>query len=212
MIKAGPIEITPLGHGSLMIVYEGRIIHVDPYTEAADYSQLPQADHIWITHEHFDHLDQQAIDLIKKADTKFVAAPSAAAKLEGDVRSMRNGDQLSVDNIRLEAVPAYNVIRERSPGEKYHPRGMGNGYVVTFDDFRLYIAGDTEAIPEMSDLTAIDLAIVPIMMPYTMSPEEALRAIQAFLPRSVLAYHTTPEDAQAFAKLVEQSRVNIKVL
>lgn len=214
MMKIGPVSITSVGHGSLMLEYAGRIIHVDPYSEAADYAKLPKADHIWITHEHFDHLDRTALDLVRQPTTQFVAPPSAVDQLgaPAQVYVMRNGDEHTIDGIHIEAVPAYNAVRERSPGVKFHPQGLGNGYVATFDAHRIYIAGDTEFVPEMSELQHIDLAILPLMLPYTMSPKEAVQAVQSFSPRRVLAYHTTPEDAQEFARLLKASGADIEIM
>jgi len=214
MIEIGPVTITPVGHGSLMIEYSSRIIHVDPYSEAADYATLPKADQIWITHEHFDHLDRTALDLVRQPTTQFVAPPTAVDQLgaPAQINVMRNGDQLTIDGIHIKAVPAYNAVRERSPGVKFHPKGLGNGYVATFDDHRVYIAGDTEFIPEMSKLQRIDLAIIPLMLPYTMSPQEAVQAVRSFSPSKVLAYHTTPKDRQEFAGLMKASGVSVEIM
>ncbi|MGI6610460.1 MAG: MBL fold metallo-hydrolase [Limnochordia bacterium] len=214
MIEIGPVTITPVGHGSLMIEYASRIIHVDPYSEAADYATLPKADQIWITHEHFDHLDRTALDLVRQPTTQFVAPPTAVDQLgaPAQINVMRNGDQLTIDGIHIKAVPAYNAVRERSPGVKFHPKGLGNGYVATFDDHRVYIAGDTEFIPEMSKLQRIDLAIIPLMLPYTMSPQEAVQAVRSFSPSKVLAYHTTPKDRQEFAGLMKASGVSVEIM
>ena len=214
MVEIGPVRITPVGHGSLIIRYASRVIHVDPYSEAGDYSRLPKADQIWITHEHYDHFDPSALELIRQPTTEFVVPPAVADKLKAPARMhvLKNGDRCTVMDIAVEAVPAYNVVRERSPGVKYHPRGIGNGYVADFEGHRIYIAGDTECIPEMSRLQNIELAILPLMLPYTMSPQEALQAVQSFLPNKVLPYHTKPETAQEFAKLLRESKVEVELI
>jgi L-ascorbate metabolism protein UlaG (beta-lactamase superfamily) len=214
MIKVGRLHVTPLGHGSLLLKYSDIVIHVDPYSEAADYNDMPKADQIWITHEHFDHLDRAAIDLIRRPETQFLVPPSAIDQMgaPAQMHVLRNGEHTCIGDIKIKAVAAYNAVRERSPGVKYHPRGLGNGYVATFDDQRIYICGDSEFIPEMKGLKDIDLAIIPVMLPYTMSPQEAVQAVQSFTPRQVLAYHTTPEAAQEFAKLLKTSAPDIKIV
>ncbi|MGI6081761.1 MAG: MBL fold metallo-hydrolase [Limnochordia bacterium] len=214
MIKIGPVRITPVGHGSLIIRYAGRVIHVDPYSEAGDYSRLPKADQIWITHEHYDHFDPSALELIRQPTTEFIVPPSVAGKIEApaQINVLKNGDRCTVMGVTVEAVPAYNVVRERSPGVKYHPQGTGNGYVADFEGHRIYVAGDTECIPEMSRLQDIELAILPLMLPYTMSPQEAVQAVQSFLPRQVLPYHTTPKTAQEFARLLKASKTEVELV
>ncbi len=208
----GALRITPLGHGSVLIVYANQVIHVDPYSQAADYSKLPKADQIWITHEHSDHLDLKAINLIAKADTVYVANKQSAAQLKGKVHVLANGDNITLNGVALNAVPAYNIKRERSPGVKYHPKGQGNGYVADFGGIRIYIAGDTEAIPEMASLRQIDLAFLPINLPYTMTPEEAAGAARLFSPKVVVPYHQGDADPKLVQKALAGTSIQVKVL
>ena len=144
-------EITFIGHGTLMFRQGGKIIHVDPWTELADYRKFPKADLILITHEHRDHLDLKAIETVRTPKT-VVAAPEAAARQIRDAVIMRNGDTKTLAGFTVEAVPAYNIVHMRSPGVPYHPKGVGNGYIIRFDFRRVYIAGDTENTPEMKAL------------------------------------------------------------
>jgi len=184
----GDLVISFLGHGSFMMSWGGKIIHVDPVSSEADYAKLPKADMILITHEHFDHLDLNAVGHIKTAATKIVGSPEVAKQIPGIV-VMKNGDLQTVDGLQIEAVPAYNIVHMRAPGKPFHPKGIGNGYIVTFGDKRLYVAGDTENIPEMKQLRAIDIAFLPMNLPYTMTPEMVADAAKAFLPKILYPYH-----------------------
>jgi len=211
--SAGPLRITGIGHGSLMLEFGDVLIHVDPYSGAGDYASLPKADQVWITHAHRDHLDPAAIDQIRKEGTLFVADPESVEKL-GDSRviAMKNGDKRNIDGgIAIEAVPAYNLVRERQPGVKFHPKGSGNGYVATFGDKRIYIAGDTEANPGMASLAPIDVAFIPIDGNYTMSPEEAVGCIKVISPRMVVPYHQFQSDPNVVAELLKGSGIEVRV-
>ena len=212
--SAGRLRITAIGHGSLMLEFGDVLIHVDPYSRAGDYASLPKADQIWITHAHPDHLDLVAIDQIKKEGTLFVADPESAEKLgDGRVIAMQNGDKRDIEGgITIEAVPAYNLVRERGPGVKFHPKGWGNGYVATFGDKRVYIAGDTEANPGMSSLGPIDVAFIPIDGSYTMSPEDAVGCIKVISPRVVIPYHQFQSDPNVVAELLKGSGIEVRVL
>ena len=138
----GELAVTFLGHGSLIFIFDGRVIHVDPYGKVADYSTLPDADLVLITHEHGDHFDRSALEEISTGDTTVVANAVVAAKVPGAV-TIVNGDRQTHLDLPIEAVPAYNVVHERNPGVPFHPPGKGNGYVITFGDKRVYVSGDT---------------------------------------------------------------------
>ncbi len=178
---AGDLGITFIGHGTLLFTFGGKIIHVDPFGRLADYAQLPDADIIFITHEHGDHLDMNAIASILKDATVIVSNESGGSKLE-DAIIMGNGDAREIEGLMVEAVPAYNLVHMRSEGVPYHPKGNGNGYVITFGDKRVYIAGDTENVPEMKGLKGIDIAFLPMNLPYTMTPEMMANAARSFSP------------------------------
>ncbi|NPU84458.1 MAG: MBL fold metallo-hydrolase [Syntrophaceae bacterium] len=184
----GDLTITFLGHGTLMMAVGGKVIHVDPVGQYADYARLPKADLILVTHEHSDHLDLKAIGRIRKAGTVVVANGTAGRQVEGSI-VMKNGDVRNAAGFGIEAVPAYNLVHMRSPGVPYHPKGNGNGYVVTCGGKRIYIAGDTENTPEMKALKGIDIAFLPMNLPYTMTPEMVTDAAKAFRPRILYPYH-----------------------
>ena len=201
----GPLMITFVGHGTLMFLYNSKIIHVDPVSREADYTKMPAADLVLITHEHGDHLDPKAIEQIKKESTAIVLNANSAEKLNAGV-VMKNGDVKTVQGLNIEAVPAYNIISKRDSGEPFHPRGNGNGYVITFGGKRVYVAGDTENIPEMKALKDIDIAFLPVNLPYTMSPEMAADAARAFRPKILYPYHYGSTDVNQLVELLKDEK------
>jgi L-ascorbate metabolism protein UlaG (beta-lactamase superfamily) len=198
----GDLEITFIGHGSLIFSHGGKVIHVDPVSAEADYTKLPKADLIAVTHDHSDHLDAAALAALKKPGTETVAGPTCAGKAPGAV-ILKNGQSRKVQGIAIEAVPAYNIRHMRAPGHPFHPKGEGNGYVFTFGDKRVYVAGDTENIPEMADLKNIDIAFLPMNLPYTMTPEMAADAARVFRPKVLYPYHYGDTDATKLAELLK---------
>jgi gluconolactonase len=174
----GGLRIAFIGHGTLMFTFEGKVIHVDPVSRAADYAKLPKADLILLTHEHGDHLDAKVVKSLRKGRTSIVLTKTCAERVAGGI-VMQNGDVQTVDGLKIEAVPAYNIAHKRPSGQPYHPKGQGNGYVITFGDKRVYVAGDTENTPEMKKLRDIDIAFLPMNLPYTMTPEMAADAARA---------------------------------
>ena len=201
---AGDLEITFIGHGSLMFKFGGKIIHVDPYSKLADYAKLPKADLIFLTHEHQDHLDPVALQLVSTGKTVVVLTEKCAEKVPGGI-IMHNGDTRLVEGIAVEAVPAYNLVHKRDNGQPFHPKGTGNGYLLTFGDKRIYIAGDTENIPEMSRLKRIDIAFLPMNLPYTMTPEMAADAARSFKPKLLYPYHYGETDPARLVSLLKGS-------
>jgi len=199
---AGDLKITFIGHGTLMFEFEGKVIHIDPWTRLADYTKMAKADIILVTHEHGDHLDKKAIGLIRKEGTQIVLTESCAEQVDGGV-IMKNGDERIVDGLKIEAVPAYNIVHKRSSGSPYHPKGIGNGYIITFGDKRVYVAGDTENTPEMKRLRDIDVAFLPMNLPYTMTPEMAADAAKAFKPKILYPYHYGDTDKAKLVNLLK---------
>lgn len=200
--SAGDVEVTFIGHGSLMLKFGGKVIHVDPYSKLADYGKLPKADVIFITHEHQDHLDLDALAKIRTAKTEVILTQAATVKVAaGNV--MKNGDKRTVAGIGVEAVPAYNLVHVRDNGKPFHPKGDGNGYVLTFGNTRLYIAGDTENTPEMKALKGIDYAFLPMNLPYTMTPEMVADAAKAFKPKVLYPYHYGDTDPARLVSLLK---------
>lgn len=200
----GDLKITFIGHGTVMFTFEGKIIHVDPVGRYADYSQLPKADLILITHEHGDHLDAKVIKIISSEKTDLVLTEKCVEKVKiKDGIIMKNGDIKTVQNLKIEAIPAYNIKHMRSPGNPYHPKGVGNGYIITFGDKRVYVAADTENTPEMKALKNIDIAFLPMNLPYTMTPEMVADAAKAFMPKILYPYHYGNTDTSKIVELLK---------
>lgn len=210
----GPLVVTPVGHGSLRLEYSGEVIHVDPYSDVADYSAQPKADWVWITHDHPDHYDPAALEAVQTKNTRYFMDATSAEKFGGGdaVTVMQNGDETTADGVTVRAVPAYNLVQGPQPGAKFHPKGQYNGYLATFGDFTVYIAGDTECVPEMGSLGNVDLAFVPINLPYTMPPEEAVGCIKVISPTVVVPYHQGEANPQIVADALESSGTKVWVL
>jgi len=206
-LPGGSLKISFLGHGTLMLDYNGWIIHVDPVSAEADYAALPPADLVLVTHEHGDHLDPAAVARISRPGTVIVANPASAGRLTGAV-ALRQGEAKTVGSVKIEAVPAYNT----SPGrDRFHPKGRDNGYLLTIAGKRLYIAGDTEDTPEMKALKNIDIAFLPMNQPYTMTPEQVAKAARAFKPRLLYPYHYGDTDPARLVALLEGKGVEVRI-
>ncbi|HKI44439.1 MAG TPA: MBL fold metallo-hydrolase [Balneolales bacterium] len=198
----GDLMITFIKHATLLMQYHGLNIHIDPVSQFADYSTMPKADIILITHHHGDHFDKKAIQAISTDSTSLVYTETCAQELPGGL-VMHNGDDTVVKSIPVKAVPAYNLVHKRDNGEFYHPKGMGNGYVLTFGDIKVYVAGDTENIPEMKKLNDIDIAFLPMNLPYTMTPEMVVDAVQMFHPKILYPYHYGQTDVSKLINLLK---------
>jgi len=201
---SGDLRITFIKHGSLFFEFNQLVIHVDPVSKFADYGVLPSADIVLITHHHGDHLDPQAIELIVKDDTKIVHTAAASKKIMGKI--MENGSEMIIKGIRIEAVPAYNLINKRQNGDFYHPKGVGNGYVLTFENIRIYIAGDTENVPEMASLMNIDYAFLPMNLPYTMTPSMVNKAARMINAKVLYPYHFGDSNLQVLQDLLQDKK------
>ena len=199
----GDLKITFIGHGTLMLSFNGKIFHIDPVSRYADYSSLPKADLILITHEHGDHLDPSALKKIKQENTEMILTEICRERLQ-DGTIMKNGQEMSKWGVKIEAVPAYNIKKS------FHPKGVGNGYVLTFGDKRVYIAGDTENTPEMKSLKNIDIAFLPMNLPYTMDPEMVADAAKAFRPKILYPYHYGSTNTNELIELLKDHK-NIEV-
>ena len=199
--ELGDLGITFIGHGTLMMACGGKVIHIDPWTKLADYSKLPKADLILITHEHPDHFDEQAIRILRK-DSTVVVLPEICKETIADGLVMKNGEKKKILGLEIEALPAYNLVHKRPDGQPYHPKGRGNGYLITFGKTRVYVAGDTENIPEMQHLKDIAIAFLPMNLPYTMTPEMAAAAARMFYPKVLYPYHYGQTNPQELARLL----------
>jgi L-ascorbate metabolism protein UlaG (beta-lactamase superfamily) len=202
--RAGGLEITFIGHGTLMFTFGGRVIHVDPVGEYADYKTLPKADLILVTHEHRDHLDAKEVELLRQPSTRVLLNHAGASQVPGSI-VMKNGEMKTEDGLQIEAVPAYNLVHLRPSGEPFHPKGDGNGYVITFGGKRVYVAGDTENTPEMKALKNIDIAFLPMNLPYTMTPEMVADAARAFKPKILYPYHYGSTNTGKLVDLLKDS-------
>ena len=205
------VAITAIKHASLRIQYDGLEIQVDPVVKFApetDYAKFPKADIILVTHEHFDHFDREAIAALKKDSTQVIANP-AVQKMLGFGTAMANGESRTVGKaITLDAVPAYNTTAGRT---QFHPKGRDNGYVLTLDGLRIYIAGDTEDIPELKNLQDIDIAFLPCNQPYTMIPEQLANAAQMFNPKVVYPYHYSETPVENVKNLFKDTSIDVRI-
>ena len=211
--EARPVDITLIKHGTLAITYGGMTIQVDPVTKLGketDYAtEFPKADVILVTHEHGDHLDPAAIEALTDDETLLFLNPRSRDQLGwGD--TVTNGEQRGLaEDVLLEAVPAYNATPGR---ENFHPKGNGNGYVLTIDGLRIYIAGDTEDIPEMAEIKDIDVAFLPVNQPYTMTVEQCVAAAKTIRPRVLIPYHFGQTDLSDLPSLLPDIDVRLRQL
>jgi L-ascorbate metabolism protein UlaG (beta-lactamase superfamily) len=208
--EAGDLKITFITHATLMFEYQGKVIHVDPVGSAADYSRMPKADIILVTHEHSDHFDPRAIKTLQKDSTRLIFTKACAEKMPGGT-VMKNGDVLTVDGLKIEAVPAYNIVHKRPDGQPFHPQGVGNGYIINFGKTRVYVAGDTENTPEMKQLKKIDIAFLPMNLPYTMTPEMVADAARALQPRILYPYHYGQTDPKKLVELLKDTKIEVRI-
>ncbi|MCX7894974.1 MAG: MBL fold metallo-hydrolase [Thermoanaerobaculum sp.] len=199
--KEGALQVVLVGHGSLMFTWKGVTVHVDPWSRVGNYSQLPKADLILITHGHRDHLDPEAISLIRTPATELVVCRSCEGKVEG-AKVLANGQSLTAKGVGITAVPAYNLVHRRENGQPYHEKGDGNAYVLTFADLKVLVAGDTENVPELKELKGIHLAFLPMNLPYTMTPEMVADLARALRPKVLVPYHFGTSDLQQLVSLL----------
>ncbi len=207
---AGSLDITFIGHGSILFSFAGKTIHVDPDSRLADYATLPKADLVLITHEHKDHCDPKALEAIVTDRTVLVTNEGCGKGMKNRI-VMHNGEAKTVEGFPVRAVPAYNVVHMRSEGVPFHPRGVGNGYVIDFGGKKVYVAGDTENIPEMKELREIDIAFLPMNLPYTMTPEMVAAAAKEFHPRVLYPYHYGETDPNTLVRLLEGSGMEVRI-
>ena len=207
---AGEIEMYFVGHGSLMFKTGDFVIHVDPVKSSGNYDSLPQADLILVTHEHYDHLDKNLISKLKKNTTVMLTNEASANEISW-AQPVKPGDKKVLGSVTIEAVPAYNIINMRSPGQPFHPKGNGLGFVISMAGKRIYIAGDTENIPEMEALKDIDVAFLPMNVPYTMTPEMVADAARSFMPQILYPYHFGDTDTDKIVKLLSGSGIEVRI-
>jgi L-ascorbate metabolism protein UlaG (beta-lactamase superfamily) len=206
----GILEMRFIGHGSLMFSINNFYIFIDPVRSSGSYDNLPKADLILVTHEHSDHLDPDLIRTLRKDATVLLSNEKAAASVSW-AQVMKAGDSKIVNGITILAVPAYNIKNMRAPGQPFHPKGVGNGYVLTIGDKKIYVAGDTENIPEMKNLKNIYIAFLPMNLPYTMTPDMVADAARSFKPVILYPYHYGDTTTTEIVNLLKNSGIEVRI-
>ena len=200
----GDLTIRPITHGSVLVSHAADMIFVDPAPPSGLYSNLPKATLVLVTHDHEDHFDTGIIQQVSTPSTKVVVSRSLERRVPNAV-TMRNGDQQTFGDVKVTAVAMYNTA------SSYHVRGDGNGYVVTVGGKRLYFAGDTECVADPQALQSIDIAFLPMNLPFTMSPSQAADCAKAFKPRIVYPYHFRPSNPQDFANAMAGTSTEVRL-
>lgn len=210
------IEILPISHATAVIKWDGKTIYLDPLGGKAAFAGNPKPDLVLITDIHSDHLSEETLKELQLENTKIIAPQAVKEELskswDQNLLVMKSGEEIQQQGFSITAIPMYNL---REEAKKFHPKGRGNGYVLEKNGKRLYIAGDTEDIPEMRNLKNIDVALIPMNLPYTMTVETAADAVLDFAPKKVIPYHYRGEngfsDIAKFKQLVTKENPNIKV-
>ena len=206
------VRFHALVHASIRVEYDGRELMIDPVRKLGgktiDYATMPKADYILVTHEHGDHFDQEAIKTLTSSKTRLVTNKRCAG-MTGYGEAMQNGDKLQIaDDISVEAVPAYNTTEGHL---QFHPKGRDNGYILTIDGLRIYVAGDTEDIPEMSGIKDIDIAFMPCNQPYTMTTGQLVKAARMVKPRVLFPYHYGQTDVSGIASQLKGDGIDVRI-
>ena len=220
------VKFYALMHASIRIVYDGRSategdacseglkkeIEIDPVLKlrerTIDYSKMAKADYIFVTHEHMDHFDKEAIKQLTKDGTQLITNKRCGDML-GYGKVMGNGDKLQIaDDFTVEAVPAYNTTEAN---QKFHPKGRDNGFILTIDGLRIYIAGDTEDVPEMADIKDIDIAFMPCNQPFTMTPNQLVKAAKMVKPKVLFPYHYGETNVSGIPELLKAEGIDVRI-
>jgi L-ascorbate metabolism protein UlaG (beta-lactamase superfamily) len=214
--QGGDITIKPILHGTLVLEYQGLTIYVDPYGGADKFSGQKPADLVLITDIHGDHHNQETLDGLDLSNAIVVAPQTVAEKLPSGkykaIESLSNGQTKTFLHAKILAIPMYNLPET---ADSRHPKGRGNGYVLTLGGKQIYLSGDTEDIPEMRSLKKIDVAFVCMNLPFTMDVEQAASAVSEFKPGIVYPYHYRGgeglSDTKKFKVLVNKSAPEVEV-
>ena len=206
------VRFHALVHASIRVEYDGKEIEIDPVAKlgnrTVDFTAMPKADYIFVTHEHQDHFDREALKILTGQQTSLVTNKRCADML-GSGKVMANGDKLQLaDDITVEAVPAYNITEGR---QQYHPKGRDNGYILTIDGLRIYIAGDTEDIPEMASISDIDIAFLPCNQPFTMTTDQLVRAARIVKPKVLFPYHYGQTDVSKLPSQLQGDGIDVRI-
>ena len=208
----GELTISFIGHASLMFIWNDMVMYVDPVMREADFNQFPEADVIFITHHHGDHLDKTAIKALMKDSLRIIMPEKVSEQVfEMDISHkniLGEWESVAFNQLECEAIPAYNIEHTRENGEPYHPRGVGVGYVIRFGNFRVMIGGDTENIPEYARLQSynIDAAFLPMNLPYTMTPEMVAAAARMIQPIILYPYHYGNTDTDRLLEIMRENQ------
>jgi L-ascorbate metabolism protein UlaG (beta-lactamase superfamily) len=208
--QASAVRITPIYHATAKIVAGQDIIYIDP-AKPAKIDGMGPGGLILITDIHGDHMDAAYVTALSQNGTTVIA-PAAVAKTITQARVLANGESTRWHDWKITAVPMYNIAHNQPSGAPYHDKGRGNGYVLNYGAKNFYFAGDTEGVPEMRALKNIDVAFIPMNLPYTMTPEEAADAVKAFHPKVVIPYHYKGQDVEVFKKALDGSGVQVRLL
>jgi len=208
--SAGTVTITPIYHAAAMIQAGNDRIYIDP-AKPSDITGLPPGDLILITDIHGDHMDADDIKALSKDGTVVIAPTSVQATIT-QAKVLDNGGTTTWHNWKITAVPMYNIKHLQPNGVAFHTKGRGDGYVLSYGGKNFYFAGDTEGTPEMAALKNIDVAFIPMNLPYTMTPDEAAAAVKTFHPKIAIPYHYKGQDVTVFQKDLAGSGIEVRLL
>ncbi len=212
-LRGEKIAIDFYGHASLRLMYKNKYLYIDPVGEYADYTSLPKADIILITHDHYDHLDIDAIKSLLSETTVIIANKDSIEKISKEFKSNNNLIELSLhsrvteESYHIQAFAAYNTTQGR---DKFHPKDRDNGYLITMDNIRIYISGDTEIIEDDEQIRNCDILFLAVNQPYTMTIEQACYWAKKIRPRIFYPYHTTDTDLNSLQKALEGCDFEVK--
>ena len=201
-----------LMHACIRIQVDGKEIEIDPVGKLGErrvnFTLFPKADYIFVTHEHGDHFDKEAIKVLS-SETTMLIANGRCADMLGYGSAMKNNERIEVaDGFTVEAVPAYNTTEGHL---QFHPKGRDNGYILTIDGFRIYIAGDTEDIPEMAEIKDIDVAFLPCNQPYTMTTDQLVKAARMIKPKVLFPYHYGQTDVSVLPEQLKADGIDVRI-
>lgn len=205
------VKFHALVHASIRIEYDGKEIEIDPVrklgNKTIDYTAMPKADYLFVTHEHGDHFDKDAIKILSNEKTQLIMN-KRCADMFGKCLVLQNDQSMTLGDIKVEAVPAYNTTEGRT---QFHPKGRDNGYILTIDGLRIYVAGDTEDIPEMQNIQNIDIAFLPCNQPYTMTTEQLVKAAKIVKPKVLFPYHYGQTDVKGVPSQLKDFGIDVRI-
>ena len=205
----GAVAITPIYHATARLTAGNDTIYIDP-AKPAKIDGMAPGGLILITDIHGDHMDADDVKALSKDGT--VIAPAAVQKTITQAKVLANGASTDWHGWKITAVPMYNITHNQPSGQPFHDKGRGNGYVLGYGGKNFYFAGDTEGVPEMRALKNIDVAFIPMNLPYTMTPAEAADAVKAFHPKVAIPYHYKGQDVNQFKAALAGTGIEVRLL